>query len=191
MDKQRFQQILAKLSKSDQDFLTNYIDSLKPKHVARSMFTEEEDQKLKELVEKMGTSDWHKISKQMNGRTVRQCRERYRHYLSPDVQNKEWTEEEDNLLREKYAELGPKWVEINGFFKNRTDINIKNRWVVLLRKESRKIMRTPNKTQEIVDISSFNDAPYTELVDHTIYPDLDSGPTSLLEVDAWNDKLID
>ena len=190
MEKQRFQEILSKLSQADQEFLKNYIENLNPKHVARSMFTEEEDKKLKELVGQYGTENWNQISKLMNGRTVRQCRERYRHYLAPDVQNKEWTEEEDNLLREKYAELGPKWVEINCFFKNRTDINIKNRWVVLLRKESHHIMK-PKITQPILDLTSVSEVPYNDLLDQESLHVIDHSSPSLLDIEPWNDKLIE
>ena len=187
MDKQRFNQIISKLSKSDQEFIKQYIEKMKPKQVTRSMFSEQEDQKLIDLVEKMGTNDWHKIASHMNGRTVRQCRERYRHYLSPEVQHKEWTEDEDNLLREKYAELGPKWVEINGFFKNRTDINIKNRWVVLLRKDSSKLMSKKHEQTIVCDIESAAQFdPMQTIGEETIHeietPNVQTIP---FEIDNW------
>lgn len=99
----------------------------------KSKFSDDEDIKLLELVEKYG-ENWSQIASEMDGRNVRQCRERWRNYLSPDVANRPWTEEEDKLLDEKYAQFGPKWKHIASFFAKRTDINIKSRWQVHLRK---------------------------------------------------------
>ena len=98
------------------------------KKSARQMFTPEEDKQLIELVKEFGDRNWRMISKKMENRTTRQCRERYRNYLSPNLTNGPWTAEEDLLLEQKYVELGPKWAAIAQFFKNRSDVNIKNRW---------------------------------------------------------------
>lgn len=98
------------------------------KKSARQMFTPEEDKQLIELVKEFGDRNWRMISKKMEKRTTRQCRERYRNYLSPNLTNGPWTAEEDLLLEQKYVELGPKWAAIAQFFKNRSDVNIKNRW---------------------------------------------------------------
>ena len=93
----------------------------------RMKFLPEEDKKLIELVNEYGNS-WHKISKLMEGRNVRQCRERWKHYLSSNRAKSPWTPEEDALLLKKYMELGPKWTKISKFFDDRTDIQIKSRW---------------------------------------------------------------
>lgn len=98
------------------------------KKSSRQMFTPKEDKQLIELVKEYGDRNWRVISKKMENRTTRQCRERYRNYLSPNLTNGPWTAEEDLLLEQKYVELGPKWAAISQFFKNRSDVNIKNRW---------------------------------------------------------------
>ena len=98
------------------------------KKSARQMFTMEEDNRLCELVSEYGDRNWRVISRQMPNRTTRQCRERYRNYLSPKVKNGPWTQEEDILLEQKYIEYGPKWATIAKFFPSRSDVNIKNRW---------------------------------------------------------------
>lgn len=103
------------------------IDNDKKKS-SRQMFTPKEDKQLLELVKEYGDRNWRVISKKMENRTTRQCRERYRNYLSPNLTNGPWTAEEDLLLEQKYVELGPKWAAISQFFKNRSDVNIKNRW---------------------------------------------------------------
>lgn len=112
------------------DELSAEIESNKneKKKSSRQMFTPKEDKQLIELVKEYGDRNWRVISKKMENRTTRQCRERYRNYLSPNLTNGPWTAEEDLLLEQKYVELGPKWAAISQFFKNRSDVNIKNRW---------------------------------------------------------------
>lgn len=100
----------------------------KEKKIVRQMFTMDEDDRLCALVKEYGEKNWRTISKHMPNRTTRQCRERYRNYLSPTVKNGPWTPEEDLLLEQKYLEYGPKWATIAQFFRSRSDVNIKNRW---------------------------------------------------------------
>ena len=101
---------------------------IKTKSHPRSKFTPEEDNILKQLVNVIGTNDWQSIARHMKGRNSRQCRDRWQNYLSPDVVNGPWTDEEEELLVQKYNEFGPSWKLIATFFPTRTDINIKSRW---------------------------------------------------------------
>lgn len=105
----------------------DYTDNFGKSH-PRVPFSKDEDNLLKKLVNKYGTANWAPISKQMPGRNSRQCRDRWLNYLSPDVVNGPWTAEEDELLVQKYNEIGPYWKKIAAFFPTRTDINIKSRW---------------------------------------------------------------
>lgn len=58
----------------------------------RSRFTKEEDDRLKNIVESQKDRiDWNQISLLMDGRTPRQCRERYTNYLRPNLLNGAWT----------------------------------------------------------------------------------------------------
>lgn len=134
------QLLLAKLSDYEKELLRTYFLNQNVHSKVRSQFTKEEDAKLIQLVQKYTANNFNAIAKELPGRSVRQCRERWKHYLSPSVRNTPWTEDEDNLLRMKYYELGPKWVEISSYFQNRTDVNIKNRWIVLMRKDSKNIL---------------------------------------------------
>jgi hypothetical protein len=99
-------------------------------------FTPREDRTILEMVNGFGTHAWAAIAQQLGGRTARQCRERYRHYLSPVIWSAPWTPEEDQLLRIQYQQHGPKWVQLSTLFPGRTAVNLKNRWVHL---------RQPNK----------------------------------------------
>lgn len=107
----------------------------------RFPFSKDEDAKLKELVNCYGTN-WNAISEKMGNRNARQCKERWTNYLSPNVIMKPWTSEEDEFLKNKLAEFGPKWVKISTYFQNRTDIQLKNRWFVLMRKEVKHIPKS-------------------------------------------------
>jgi hypothetical protein len=80
------------------------------------------------LVRQFGAHDWAKISYSMNGRTPRQCRQRYRNYLSQSRQRSAWTVKEEELVVAKYREFGPKWVRISTFLPGRTGNDVKNRW---------------------------------------------------------------
>jgi hypothetical protein len=48
-----------------------------------------------------------------------------------------WTPSEDALLLEKVQEFGRRWVRIAEFFPMRTDVHVKNRFIVLQRREKR------------------------------------------------------
>lgn len=107
------------------------------KDVKKQKFTPEDDKKLLALVEKYGLFDWESIANEMDNRTQRQCRDRWNYYLNPDVRNNNWSEKEEKLLLKKYAKYGPKWSLISKFFDNRTDINIKNHYIVMQRRAVR------------------------------------------------------
>ena len=129
-------------------------------------FTVEEDEKLKEIVHKYGSSDWELISSKMPGRNVRQCKERWQNYLSPDVNNSPWTQEDDDLLIAKHAELGAKWVKIASFFVGRSDTSIKNRWMVLQRRNqsSQKVQSHQISNQQMYAMKPLNSVTMPAIV---------------------------
>ena len=94
----------------------------------RKKFTEAEDQRLYEIISKMGPRNWRVIAEQMPGRTGRQCRDRYTNYLMENLRNEPWTQEEDALLISKFLEYGSHWSEMVQFFNGRSSNSIKNRW---------------------------------------------------------------
>lgn len=110
---------------------------IEKKNSVRNVFTPEEDEMLKQLVQVYGTNQWYLISLRMKGRDIRQCRERYIHYLDPKLNQTPWTKEEEELLVQKVNELGHKWKAMEKFFNNRTHVNIKNKWNKLERIRNR------------------------------------------------------
>lgn len=71
--------------------------------------------------------DWRRIGSRI-GMTARQCRERYKNYLRPDLSNRPWTLEEDVLLEEKVRSDGTKWAYLTRYFIGRSHVSLKNRW---------------------------------------------------------------
>lgn len=83
-------------------------------------FTPEEDDKLREIVDQIGTSSWPNVAKYLKGRTSRQCRDRWNHYLSPNANLAEWTPDDEELLLSLYRQYGTKWAFISSHFPGRT-----------------------------------------------------------------------
>jgi hypothetical protein len=104
----------------------------------RHHFLEHEDELLRELVEDFGEDDWPAIAEELPGRSPRQCKERWNHYLSPHVVQGTWTVEEDELLLGLVEKNGTKWKTLEHYFVGRTDTNIKNRYNVLTRREAKR-----------------------------------------------------
>lgn len=101
----------------------------------RNKFTDDDDKRLKQVVDEIGTDSWQEVAKKMGNRNSRQCKERWQKYLCPDVNKSQFTPEEDQLLLEKYKSMGSKWVAMKSFFQGRTDAALKNRFKVLQRQK--------------------------------------------------------
>ncbi|OHT07521.1 Myb-like DNA-binding domain containing protein [Tritrichomonas foetus] len=95
----------------------------------RARFSADEDQKILRLQQQ--NLDWNQISQQLGNRSARQCRERFQNYLDPELNTSNWTQEEDDLLILKENEMGKKWKKMMPYFKNRSNVNIKNRFATL------------------------------------------------------------
>jgi hypothetical protein len=104
---------------------------------SRQKFLPGEDDMLRSLVGQYGDRNWSVIASYMKRRSARQCRERYKNYLSPAISTRPWSEEEEALLTEKVAELGQKWSQIAVFFDGRSDVNLKNRWAAIVVRNER------------------------------------------------------
>jgi hypothetical protein len=103
----------------------------------KTVFTPVEDALLLALVRQFGRTHWINVASRMPPRTARQCRERWINYLNPELSQAPWTSGEDDILRSKYKEFGPKWVQIAEFLPRRSANSIKNRVAVLERRSRR------------------------------------------------------
>lgn len=108
-----------------------------------NLFSKEEDEKLKNVIEKFYHNDmrkvnWSFVSSMMSNKNKRQCKDRYINYLRDGLNNDIFTPEENYLLLCKVEEFGHKWRMISKFFINRTDIMIKAQYRKLLRRNATK-----------------------------------------------------
>ncbi|EAY03679.1 Myb-like DNA-binding domain containing protein [Trichomonas vaginalis G3] len=133
------------------------VDQQKIKH-RHNKWSPSEDEKLRSLVISSNKLNWRLIALNIPNRNARQCQERWNYYLSPNVNNGEWTKEEDELLYEKYREFGTKWQQIAKFFRGRTNTNVKNRFLALERKAQRLESASSSSSSED-NIESASPAP--------------------------------
>ena len=110
-------------------------------HWKKHVWTVAEDAKLLSLVQGQGKVRWSMVGASMEGRSGKQCRERWHNHLSPDVNKSKWGPEEDRAIVEAVNLYGTRWSEIVKMFPGRTDNAIKNRWNSMLRKEDRRRKR--------------------------------------------------
>lgn len=110
----------------------------------KHLFSYKEDQKLIRLVHTAGEKiDWKTVSIEMNGRTARQCRERYKNYLDPSLKKEEWTSEEDSKLIRTFLVYGNTWRLFSPYLPGRSTNSIRNRALYLMKSVNLKSPKFP------------------------------------------------
>ncbi|OMJ85980.1 hypothetical protein SteCoe_12617 [Stentor coeruleus] len=121
----------------------------------RNSWSQEEDEIIREIVMIQGMKKWTKIAKAIKerlgieGRTGKQCRERWHNHLNPEINKEIWTEDEENQIFELQKQLGNKWSEIATHMPGRTDNSIKNCFYSAIRRNLRKYNKKRPESEKL------------------------------------------
>lgn len=107
---------------------------LKP-GLVKGSWTTDEDNSLIAYVRKFGSKDFHNVSNYINGRTAKQCRERWYNVLNPKILKGGWTINEDYMIFRLYSLFGGKWIKFTKYFCGlRSENSLKNRFYSTIRR---------------------------------------------------------
>ncbi|KAL4880301.1 hypothetical protein BJY04DRAFT_219297 [Aspergillus karnatakaensis] len=92
---------------------------------------------------------WTKVAEMVGSRHPDQCAKRWRHSLDPNVNRSPWTEEEDHALVKAVQRFGRDWKQIGReLFPCRSTTDIKNRYVILSRRQEKSASVEPHVSAE-------------------------------------------
>ena len=108
----------------------------------------EEDVQLRACVKEFGEERWAHIAKHIPGRRGKQCRERWKNHLDPNLNKSSWTPAEDMALLSAHRCLGNKWSEISKLLNTgRGENSVKNRFHSLRLGAKRSLRSSSGSTQ--------------------------------------------
>ncbi|XP_028253653.1 transcriptional activator Myb isoform X2 [Parambassis ranga] len=120
------------------------------RHLGKTRWTREEDEKLKKLVEHHGSEDWKLIASLLTNRTDVQCQHRWQKVLNPELIKGPWTKEEDQRVIELVQKYGAKrWSVIAKHLKGRIGKQCRERWHNHLNPEVKKTSWTEEEDRII------------------------------------------
>ncbi|KAM5577424.1 transcription factor MYB114 [Rosa sericea] len=104
--------------------------------VRKGSWTKEEDQLLRNYIEKHGEGRWHKVPFQAGlNRCRKSCRMRWLNYLKPNIKRGDFAEDEVDLMIRLRKLLGNRWSLIAKRLPGRTSNDVKNYWSARRRRD--------------------------------------------------------
>ncbi len=151
--------------RTDRQCRQHYTQTLNPA-IKQEKWTEEDDEQLKNFVDQHGEK-WAEIAKEMPGRTDIQCRLRYKRNLNLAIQQKKWTEEENEQLKEAVQRIGEgQWAFIAEEFSDKTPEQCAYHWKILNSKSNKKHSRSEiNSSVEERPLKKFKKNHSSQLLD--------------------------
>lgn len=120
------------------------------KSSSRGKWNAEEDELLREAVQKYGGRNWKRISEILVGRTDVQCLHRWQKVLRPGLIKGPWTQEEDDSVVDLVKKYGIKsWSFIARQLKGRLGKQCRERWVAATNTSPQPFCSLSNQLSEL------------------------------------------
>jgi transcription factor MYB, plant len=87
--------------------VSGILSGLPVKKPPKAKWNTDEDQILREAVQRMNGKNWKLISRYLTGKTEVQCLHRWTKVLNPELTKGPWTQLEDDKLVELVRDMGP------------------------------------------------------------------------------------
>ncbi|KAI1771780.1 hypothetical protein F4818DRAFT_189495 [Hypoxylon cercidicola] len=118
----------------------------------RGPWSRSEDERLKQLVDLRGPTNWVAIANELGTRSAKQCRERYHQNLKQSLDHTPIRPDEGVLINTMVNQIGKRWAEIARHLHNRCDNTVKNWWNGgqnrRIRKDRRRVSRQLERQDE-------------------------------------------
>ncbi|KAK8884140.1 hypothetical protein M9Y10_043246 [Tritrichomonas musculus] len=154
-------------------------------------WSSEEDQMLRQAINRFGVDNWKSVALIVPGRTGKQCRERWLSHMCPTLVHAEWSLQEDIILIQKQKDIGNKWSVIANFLPGRSTTSVKNRWNYLCRRDipahSEEYEKIVNTLSYVQHVNFQKDKNVDNISPSFIEEIANPSPTELMEQELESD----